>query len=155
MNKSEDNNTHRNLYIVSGLLIIIFVCLAVLSSGKNTSKTVVSFKVVNTEYHNKYASFITASDEKRLYLYYEELGIVNVYAVDGDFLYQLRFGHLPNGKGAIAVIDGLLYVKSRGSIIYIVKEKELIEAVVSSYDDWLNGDRKYQYYQAMMEKATQ
>ena len=151
----EDHNTLRNLYIFSVLIIIIFICLAFLSSGKNKSKTVVSFKVVNAEYHNKYASSITTSDEKRLYLYYEEFGIVNVYAVDGDFLYQLRFGHLPTGKGAIAVIDGLLYVKSRGSIIYVVKEKELIEAVVSSYDDWLNGDRKYQYYQAMMEKATQ
>ena len=143
-----------NPYVLGVLIFLAFFVIASLSSNKNNSKTVASFEVIDAEYHNDSAMFLSVSDDNRRYRYFEEFGIVNVYSVDGNFLYQLRFGSLSNGKGAIAIIDGLLYIKTRASIIYVVNEKELIDTAVFSYNDWLHGDRKYQTYEAAMENAA-
>ena len=132
------------LALAAALLVILLI-----PHGTDTQQ-IAHAEIVSTEYQNRDASFQTAMDTDRLYLYFEEYGIVNVYARSGPFLYGIKVGHSRNGKGAIAIVDGLLYVKARGNIIYIFDGEELVDTAVGSYTAWKQGDRKYTDYEKAM-----
>ena len=75
-------------------------------------------------------SFIV--DEGRIYVFYDEAALVNVYLLDGSFVYGLQICTFENGHGDIAMQAGKLYIKSRKSIIYVFQDSKLIEKIQPS-----------------------
>ncbi len=71
------------------------------------------------------AGILIAADEK-LYLYYLENELINVYSSAGEFLYGFQFPDFQNGRSDLHYQDGLLYVDDRGSGIYVFQNTELI-----------------------------
>ena len=128
-------------------VFLIGIAYAVLSPGKPIESA--GRVVVTREEYRGYSSFLSAFDAQHTYVYWDEKGIVNVYEKDGPFLYRLEVGHSQNGKGAIAVQDGRLYVKARGNIIYVFQGEQLIDWVIFSYEKWKSGDRTYETYDSV------
>lgn len=61
-------------------------------------------------------SFTVSEDQ--IYIFYENVGLINVYTAQGDFCYGIHVGCLSNGKGDFTVDRGTLYLKCRGNIAY-------------------------------------
>ena len=92
---------------------------------------------------------LTTADEENLYVYYDEKGIVNVYQRGGPFLYRIDLDHIPNGKGAIAAKDDLLYVKTRGNVIYVFQGEMLLDWAAFSAAKG-HDNTSYIRYEALM-----
>ena len=133
------------------LAVSVFVAVIMPHEG---SKRYAYVTFTENEYHNKTSNFISTADDERLYLYYEADGAVNIYSREGSFLYCILVGHIQNGKGAIAIVDGLLYIKARGNIIYILDGENIIDIAVFSKEEWKKGDTRYTDYEAKMLQAN-
>lgn len=57
--------------------------------------------------------------EGKLYLFYIDNELINVYSDTGEFLYGIQFPDAQNGRSDMACHDGLLYVDVRGSGYYV------------------------------------
>lgn len=81
-------------------------------------------------------------DSGKIYVFYENSALVNVYKTDGSFEYGIQISTIPNGKGGIAIDGGKLYFCSRRSIIFVFEDGRLIETVeLWSGDESLERDR--------------
>ena len=69
---------------------------------------------------------IMISADGKLYLYYLENELVNVYDRSGEYLYGFQFPDFQNGRSDLHYENGLLYVDDRGSGIYVFQDSELI-----------------------------
>ena len=70
---------------------------------------------------------ILIAEDGKLFLFYIESELVNVYAVSGEFLYGFQFPDYQNGVSDMICRDGLLYVDARGSGIYVFKDSLTVE----------------------------
>ena len=68
---------------------------------------------------------IMIAEDGKLYLFYIDNELLNVYSVDGAFLYGFQFPDGQNGRADMAVVDGLLYVEPRVAGVYVFQESEL------------------------------
>ena len=68
----------------------------------------------------------TVGDGK-IFLFYIESELVNVYDTSGNFLYGLQFPDGHNGRSDLMYRDDLLYVDARSSGIYIFDEDKLVD----------------------------
>lgn len=68
---------------------------------------------------------LIAADGK-IYLYYTENELINVYTSNGEFLYGFQFPDCQNGISDMHYEDGLLYVDDRGTGIYVFDGNNLI-----------------------------
>lgn len=93
------------------------------------------FIVHHTEYvpRNRIRSVI--AQDQNIYIYYDDVGLVNVYAADGTFLYGLQVSTINNGRGSMAFGDGILYVESKGHTLYVFREESLLESITYSYTE--------------------
>lgn len=83
-------------------------------------------------------SFI--ADNGKIYIFYDETALINVYDTDGSFEYGIQLSTIQNSHGDIAVLDGKLFVKSRRSIIFIFREGQMIDSIdpYSSYEKYIS-----------------
>lgn len=136
------------LQIGGTCLAILAALAAVLISPKKSGPPEMP-TIVREEYSGPTYGFLTAADDQYLYVYYDEKGIVNVYRQGGPFLFRIELDHIPNGKGAIAARDGLLYVKARGNVIYVLRGETLIDWAAFSAAEG-HDNTSYERYAALM-----
>lgn len=70
---------------------------------------------------------IFLAGEGKLFVFFEENELVNVYASDGSFLYGIQFPDFANGKSDMAFREGKLYVDARGSGRYVFQGTKLLQ----------------------------
>lgn len=68
-------------------------------------------------------------EDGKIFLYWDLHGIVNVYSVDGMFLYGIQVNSSTSGRGDIAYTDQKLYIFSRENHIYVFEDQKLIEHI--------------------------
>lgn len=66
--------------------------------------------------------------ESTLILYYDAAGLVNVYTLEGEFLYGIQIQTIRNGSGNFVFQDHTLYILSRGNRMYAFREHNLIDS---------------------------
>ena len=83
-------------------------------------------------------SFIV--DNGKIYIFYDETALINVYDTAGSFEYGIQISTIQNSHGDIAALDGKLFVKSRRSIIFIFQDGQMIESIdpYSSYEKYIS-----------------
>lgn len=83
-------------------------------------------------------SFIV--DNGKIYIFYDETALVNVYRIDGSFEYGVQISTIQNGHGDIATLDGKLYIDSRQPIIFVFQDDQMIESIdpYSSYEKYIS-----------------
>ena len=88
-------------------------------------------------------SFIV--DNGKIYIFYDETALINVYDTAGSFEYGIQISTIQNSHGDIATLDGKLYVKSRRSIIFIFQDGQMIESIdpYSSYEKYISTREIY------------
>lgn len=69
---------------------------------------------------------ILIAEDGKLFLFYIESELVNVYAVSGEFLYGIQFPDGNKGNSDMFYKDDCLYVDARLSGIYIFQDTQLI-----------------------------
>lgn len=100
------------------------------------------------------------AEDGKLFLFYIDTELVNVYTVSGDYLYGIQFPDGQNGRSNMFYKDGLLYVDARGSGIYVFQDTQLLrfelqhidndghdelEEVFSDEEDHIDGEYTYFY----------
>lgn len=100
------------------------------------------------------------AEDGKLFIFYIDSELVNVYTVLGDYLYGIQFPDGQNGKSEILDKDGLLYVDARTSGIYVFQETKLLrfeeqniyndgydelKQVFSGIEDHKDGEYAYFY----------
>ncbi len=120
--------------VILALLVLVFInaFLLVISIGEESFDPVPPlekdeyYRILNTELipREKVTTFCVT--DSVIVLFYDAQGLVNVYSLDGSFLYGLQVLTLRNGIGDIAVAGDYLYIKPRGNRMYVFEEKELI-----------------------------
>ena len=145
-----DKKSRRGLFLLLAVTVG-FAVLLVTSHQKTVYPEIGKVVFLEEERipQNKY-SFQTVSDGTIVCLYYDSLGLVNVYSSGGGFLYGIEVGHLRNGKGAIALENGLLYVKARGNVIYVFDGMKLIDWAEFSFDSSTEEKEYYRHYEEQM-----
>ena len=66
--------------------------------------------------------------DNRIILYYDSIGLANIYDANASFLYGIQVGILENGRGGIFLNqdNGQLYINGKGNTIYVFQEKEFV-----------------------------
>ena len=90
------------------------------------------FHILNTELIPREKVTTFGVNESVIVLFYDQQGLANVYSHEGTFLYGLQVRTIKNGKGGIALKDGVLYIKARGNRMYVFKEDGLIQSFLHS-----------------------
>ena len=96
-----------------------------------------------------------AEDSGVLYVFYDYAGVVNVYQIDGTFMYAIQVSAIQNGAGTVAILDHKLYVISTEHVIYCFDGKALQSTLVWDYQKWQNGDHSYNDLEQQIEAAEQ
>ena len=127
------------MIVLLALIFIDAVFLVIMTGGENfdTVPTLDAnelYRIVNTELIPREEVSTFCVTDSVLALFYESQGLVNIYSLEGSFLYGLQVITLRNGIGDIAVEDDYLYIKPRGNRIFVFKEKELIRSFLYSED---------------------
>lgn len=100
------------------------------------------------------------AEDGKLFLFYIDTELVNVYTVTGEYLYGIQFPDGRNGFSDMIYRDGFLYVDARVSGIYVFQGTELLrfeeqninnenydelEAVFTGEEDHADGGYTYTY----------
>lgn len=82
-----------------------------------------------------------AVDNEKIYVFYDETALVNVYDTAGSFEYGIQIATIPNSHGDIAALDGKLFVKSRRPVIFVFQEDQMIACIDpnSSYEEYISA----------------
>lgn len=128
--------------VIIALLVLIFInaFLLVKLTGEERFDTVPPleedeyYRILNTELIPREEVTTFCVTDSVIVLFYDVQGLVNVYSLEGSFLYGLQVTTLRNGTGDIAVEDDYLYIKARGNRMFVFKEKELIRSFRYSED---------------------
>ena len=103
---------------------------------------------------------ILIAEDRKLYLFYSEAELLNVYDQSGEYLYGFQFPDGQNGRNDVCCQNGLLYVKARGSGIYVFRDMQLLrfeeqhnqnsgydelEHVFTGETDHQDGEYRYVY----------
>lgn len=83
-------------------------------------------------------SFIV--DNGKIYIFYDEAALINVYDTAGSFEYGIQLSTIQNGHGDIATLDRKLFAKSRRGIILIFQDGQMVESIdpYSSYEKYIS-----------------
>lgn len=87
--------------------------------------------------------------EAYLILYYDSAGLVNVYTLNGDFLYGIQIQTIKNGHGDFVFQDDMLYIMSRGNRMYLFREKNLTESFL-----YKESPEKFRQIEVLMENRS-
>lgn len=73
-------------------------------------------------------SFLIADD--KFFLFFDYTGLVNVYDLDGNYLYGIQFATGNNGEGNITYVDvdNCFYIDSRSGVIFAFDGTTLVRA---------------------------
>jgi len=84
-------------------------------------------------------------DDGKIFLYYDNYAIVNVYTTEGDFQYGIQVYTLKNGRGDFSYIDQKLYIFSKASIVYVIDGMDVVKIVdfASERVRYKNYEEKY------------
>ena len=116
--------------VVIGILLMIYSAVMYHSEGygvppdvpnNNFGYTINDKEIVPREI---ISSFIV--DNGLIYVFYESTALVNVYSTEGAFMYGIRVSSIQNGRGDIAVKDGILHIASRTKYHYEFDKTDLI-----------------------------
>lgn len=103
---------------------------------------------------------ILIAEDDKLYLFYTNTELLNVYTTSGDYLYGFQFPDGQNGKSGVHCKNGFLYVNARGSGIYVFQDTQLLrfeeqhylnsgydelESMFTGEDDHQDGEYIYEY----------
>ena len=84
-------------------------------------------------------------EDGKIFLYFDLDGVVNVYSVDGVFLYGIQVKSSTSGRGDIAYADQKLYIFSRENHIYVFEDQKLIEHV-----EFAQEKEKYRHFEKLL-----
>ena len=95
---------------------------------------------------------ILIAEDHKLYLFYSDTELLNVYDTSGEYLYGFQFPDGQNGINDVCCKNGLLYVKARSSGIYVFEGMQLLRFeeqhyMNSGYDELesaFNGETDHQ-----------
>lgn len=86
------------------------------------------YHVYTDEYIPREELSIYLIANNKIVLFFDYTGLVNVYTLEGEFLYGLRVESLKNGIGDIAYDRNYIYIKSRGNTMYIFQGTTLVNS---------------------------
>lgn len=95
--------------------------------------------------------------EDRVFVFYEDAGIVNVYTIEGAFVQCIQVCTIDNSHGGIAMNNGLLLIRSKNDVIYVVDATELCLSytVMKNHSDWENQTETYRQYKKLLSFFSQ
>ena len=95
--------------------------------------------------------------EDRIFVFYEDAGIVNIYTIDGEFVQCIQVCTINNSHGGIAMDHGSLLIKSKNDVIYVVDVSTLCLSyfLTVTHGDWENQTEKYRQYEKLIEVFSQ
>lgn len=124
------------LKILYAIVLVGIVIALVLSLASEEFDTLLALNAEGTYLIHEEALIpredadILLAAENKLYLYYKNSELLNVYSTDGQFLYGIQFPDYQNGIATFLYMDGLLYADIPLSGIYIFDDCALVR-----YDD--------------------
>lgn len=123
------------IILAMSVILICFVQLAYYVGAEGFSRiqplrTDEAYRIYTEEQVPREDLSLYLVTDERIFLYYDYEGVINVYSLEGNFLFGLQIQSLRNGTGDIAFSKGFLYIKARGNTIYIFDDMTL----VSSFD---------------------
>ena len=92
-----------------------------------------------------------AVSQGKIFLFYEDKGMVNVYSFEGEFLKGFQICTIKNSHGNITVAEGLVLVESRLPVIYAFDPVtlELKYYVTGGHDGWERQTEEYKEYKRL------
>lgn len=123
-------------------VFVVALCIILLSYWRNEEGFCTVKPLDNNEDYVLHESELVPRDElteflvtkENIVLFYDYPGMVNVYALNGTFLYGLQVQTLQNGRGSVAHDGNYLYVHSRGHKLYVFDGPELVQSLFQEYD---------------------
>ena len=82
----------------------------------------------------------------RIYVLFEERSYLNVYDVQGTFLYSIETYHMNNGAERIAYKDGLLIIHTRSGGVYLFDGPKMKEYIPWDRTDEEKTEKNRMYY---------
>lgn len=129
----------KRVIILVFVILVVFSCILLVYMGINEG-----FDSLESLKDGEYYRLILEEKNPRaeltsflvtdtvLILYYDAEALVNVYTLNGKFLYGIQVELIRNGTGNFAYHNGMLYIMSRGNRMYIFQDKELIKSFLHS-----------------------
>ena len=121
--------------IVIALIIIAFVWQDFLLSNEGFSTITPLEAEQNYRYlHNEQvprediSQLLVSNDQ--IVVYYDDVGIVNVYSWDGDYLYGIQIDSVKNGHGDMSFHNNLLYIDAKR--IYVINNGMVVDVFTRS-----------------------
>lgn len=130
----------RVVTIISLVLILTNIFLLAKLTGEECFDTVppleedAYYRILTTELIPRDNITTFCVTDSAIVLFYDVQGLVNVYSLEGSFLYGLQVTTLQNGIGDLAVEDECLYIKARGNRMFVFKEQELVRSFLYHED---------------------
>lgn len=95
--------------------------------------------------------------ENRIYIFYEDAGIVNIYTVEGEFVQGIQVCTIDNSHGNMAMNNGLLLIESKNGDIYVIDTSELclLNIVDMTPGDFENKTEVYWQYEKLSSFFSQ
>lgn len=159
----------KGIYIAAVLIIIIIALVLVESEEFDRIAPLEGdgeYLIHETPLIPRESPGLMIAEDGRLFLFYIESELVNVYDTSGHYLYGLQFPDTDNDISDMCYRDGLLYVDARLSGIYVFQDTQLLrfelqhyqnkghdelEAVFPEEEDHQDGEYVYSY----LESANQ
>lgn len=123
----------RNLTL-SLLVLILLICTIMTNRQAEENdfdpvallKTTGEYRIIEEERspEERITDFIV--EDGRIFLFYEGIGLTNVFDSEGEFLYGIQVPIREKGQGKIAFDDGKIYVESRDHVVYVFEGSKLI-----------------------------
>jgi hypothetical protein len=115
-----------------GFILIILIIAVALALDSEKFDTLIGLKDEGAYLIHEEAlipredvSILFTADGK-IFLYYKNSALLNIYSVDGDFLHGIQFPNYQNGVAKLHYEDGLLYADIPISGTYVFKGAELL-----------------------------
>lgn len=116
----------KRTFVVVMSVVIVLACIrfGFLVKSENFSviaplKTGESYRILYEEKIPREKLSLFTVNEKLIVLFFDYEGIINIYSIDGEFLYGFQIESLKKGTGDIAFHNDRLFVKARGGRMYI------------------------------------
>lgn len=114
------------LYVIVFVAIVVWGIWLYKSEAFDQVRPVEEYVFHSTERIPRAAPDILIAEDGKLFLFYIDAELVNVYTDSGDYLYGFQFPDGQNGRSDMCYKNGLLYVDARCSGIYVFQDTQLL-----------------------------
>ena len=117
----------RRAFVIVMAVLILLACVRLGFLVKNEGFSVITplkreenYRLLREEKVPREKLSLITVNEDQIILFYDYEGIINVYSLDGAFLYGFQIESLKKGTGDLVLHDDQLYVKACGGKMYII-----------------------------------